>query len=40
MSVDVITEDIFVNVDFWFCNDDFCKKTEGKKVIFVIFPWR
>ena len=20
-----------VNVDFWFCNDDFCKKPEGNK---------
>ena len=20
-----------VNVDFWFCNEDFCKNPEGKK---------
>ena len=26
-----------VNVDFWVCNDDFNKKTEGKNVIFVVF---
>ena len=26
-----------VNVDFWVCNDDFNKKTEGKNVIFVAF---
>ena len=29
-----------VNVDFWVCNDDFNKKTEGKNVIFVVFLWR
>ena len=26
-----------VNVDFWFCNDDFCKKPEGKKRDFCSF---
>ena len=26
-----------VNVDFWVCNDDFNKKTEGKNMIFVVF---
>ena len=25
-----------VNVDFWVCNDDFNKKTEGKNVTFVV----
>ena len=26
-----------VNVDFWFCNDNFCKKPEGKKRDFCRF---
>ena len=26
-----------VKVDFWFCNDDFCKKLEGKKRDFYRF---
>ena len=27
-----------VNIDFWFCNDDFCKKNlKAKNVIFVVF---
>ena len=26
-----------MNVDFWFCNDDFCKKPEGKKRDFCRF---
>ena len=26
-----------VNDDFWFCNDDFCKKPEGKKRDFCRF---
>ena len=26
-----------VNVDFWVCNNDFNKKTEGKNMIFVVF---
>ena len=31
---------VTVNVDFWFCNDDFCKrKPEGKNVIFFVFAW-
>ena len=27
-----------VNVDFWVCNEDFNKKSEGKNMIFVVFP--
>ena len=26
-----------MNVDFWFCNDNFCKKPEGKKRDFCRF---
>jgi len=26
-----------VNVDFWFCNDDFCQKPEGNKHDFCRF---
>ena len=26
-----------VNVDFWFCNADFCKNPEGKKREFCLF---
>ena len=29
-----------VNTDFWFCNDDFCKKPEGKKKRCFFFLWR
>ena len=31
---------VTVNVDLWFCNDDFCKrKHEGKKRDFFVFLW-
>ena len=28
---------VTVNVDFWFCNEDFCKNPEGKKRDFCCF---